>query len=367
MRAKNFVLLAIGLVPVFFTAYLLLFLFQLNASVGADYWVNDAYTYKDYRAKGMSSKKIIIIGGSNALFGINSEIIEKLTGYPVLNLATHAGLNMDYFCYKLEQYVGQEDIVVMPLEFSFYTTGENITDLFSNNMMSWGRDYLLQLPFTDFLKFVLVAEPDRVLAGVIKQVETKGVNYNLLTQKEIVNTLQKIWSTGDGKWRGYSYKSLNRFGDVNVALPLEYHKDSAYFKQGQEISSHFLKVYAKIEKLVRVNNGKLYLTYPVTMKNEKFDLGEMESRVRVKNLEKSLDAFDIKMYCNPALFNLDVEYFYNTNYHPNKYGALVRSENLAICLNRLEDTGDKREMSFKEAIERTTKLQKKYTNQLNKL
>lgn len=367
MRAKNFVILVIVFVPVLFTTYLLLFLFQLNASVSADYWVNDAYTYKDYRAKSMQSKKIIILGGSNALFGINSEVIEKLTGYPVLNLATHAGLDMDYLYYKLKQHIGQEDIVVMPLEFSYYTASDNITDLFSNNMMSWGRDYLLQLPFTDFLEFVLVAEPDRVLAGVVKQIETRGINHNLLTQKEVVDTLQKIWSTRDDKWRGYSYKSLNCFGDVNVALPLEYHKDSTYLKQGQEISSHFLKLYVKLEKLVRQHKGKLYLSYPVTMKNEKFDLTEMESRVRVKNLEKSLDAFDIKMYCNPALFNLDVEYFYNTNYHPNKYGALVRSENLAVCLNRLEDTDDKREMSFKEAIERTTKLQQKYTDKLNKL
>ncbi len=367
MRAKNFVILAIGLVPVFFAAYLLLFLFQLNASVGADYWVSDAYKYKDYRAKGMPSKKIIIIGGSNALFGINSEVIEKLTGYPVLNLASHAGLDMDYFYYKLKQHIGREDIVVIPLEFSYYTSSDNITDLFSNNMMSWGHDYLFQLPFTDFLKFVLVAEPDRVLAGVVKQVETKGVNHNLLTEKEVVDILHKIWSTEDDGWRGYSYKSLNRFGDVNVALPVEYHKDSAYFEQDQTISSHFLKVYAKIEKLVRQHNGKLYLTYPVTMKNKKFDLTEMKSRLKVKNLEKLLDAFNIKMYCNPALFNLDVEYFYNTDYHPNKYGALVRSENLAVCLNRLDDNGDKRQMSFEEAIERTTILQKKYTDQLNKL
>ena len=77
--------------------YLFLFFFQLNASVGADYWIDNAYKYKDHRAKSIQAKKIIIIGGSNALFGINSNIIEHVTGYPGVNLETHAGWDIDHF------------------------------------------------------------------------------------------------------------------------------------------------------------------------------------------------------------------------------------------------------------------------------
>lgn len=367
MRVKYFVLIGIGFIPIFFTIYLLLYFFQLNASVGADYWISNAYKYKDYRAKSIQSKKIIIIGGSNALFGINSEIIQRITGYPVLNLAMHAGLDMDYFYYKVKQHIKKEDIVVMPLEFTYYTQGDDTTNLFSNNMMSWGRNYLYQLSLTDFLKFFLVAEPDRVLVGAMKQIETKGKNLEALTQKKVVDSLQEIWSKEGEKWRGYSYKSLNHFGDVNVNLPVDNKTGSAYLNIDQNVSLHFLKVYTKIDRLVKENRGKLYLTYPVTMKTEKFDLSTIESRLKVDNLERSLNELNIKLYCNPALFNLDVGYFFNTDYHPNMYGALVRSENLATCLNRVENTNKERRLSFEEAIETTLVLQDKYAGLLKEL
>lgn len=367
MRAKYFVLIGIGSVPIFFIVYFLLFIFQLNVPVEADSWIDNAYKYKDYRAKKIQTKKIIIIGGSNALFGINSDLLENITGYPVVNLATHAGLDLDYYYYKLKGHIKRGDIVLIPLEFSYYMQNENITYLFSNNMMSWGKDYLYQLSLIELLNFFMMTEPERVLTGVVKQIETKGKKTDVLTQKEVVDSLHQLWSLEGEKWRGYSYKSLNTFGDINVALPNECKTKSSYLKEEQRVSLHFLKIYMKIDKLVKENEGKLYLTYPVTMKTDQFDLGSAKSRLKINTLERSLDKFDIKLYCNPALFNLDISYFYNSDYHPNKYGALVRSENLAMCLNQIEKSGKYRALSFEQAIKRTEVLQEKYADEVNKL
>lgn len=134
-------------------------------------------------------------------------------------------------------------------------------------------------------------------------------------------------------WRKYSYKSLNEFGDINVDMPVTYKKNVSYLSKSIIISKHFLNVYDKMIKLVKAKHRKLFLTYPVTIKNPSFDLSREESRKRIHAFETLLKKHNIDIKCHAAIFNLDKTYFFNTQYHTNKYSASIRSEKLAECLN----------------------------------
>src|SRR4051812_38842959 len=48
-----------------------------------------------YHASG-SGRKILIAGGSNALYGVDAAQIAEETGMPTVNFGTHAALNLDY-------------------------------------------------------------------------------------------------------------------------------------------------------------------------------------------------------------------------------------------------------------------------------
>lgn len=359
MSAKRFILLCLLFTGSLFIFYFSLFLFQLNAPVKAEYWVHDVYSYKEFKAKGISGKKIIVMAGSNGLFGINSEMIGSKTGYPVVNLSAHASIDLDFMYYKLKGVMGRGDVVVMPLEYTYYARNDKTTSFMSNNVMCWGDDYLFQLPLGRFMRFFIDAEPARVLKGVITRLESGGQNPKVKTDQEIIDSLHQIWDEEGVKWRGYSYTSLNRNGDFNVDKYIDKKMVGNYLRGRLNISSSFLKGYQKIEKLVRENSGQLYLVPPAMIRGQTFDLNRHEDRLKVEDLKSALLEHGITLYCNAALFTIDRAYFFDTHYHLNKYGALIRSENLGDCLKGLQEN-DSPLFSYEESIAKTILLEKKY-------
>lgn len=305
------------------------------------------------------------MSGSNSLFGINSQIIQKKLGYPVINLSVHVNLDIDYLYYKLQKNITQGDIVIMPLEFDIYTRNEKFSKWFFTNIISWGTDYLKFISNIDLLKFILNVDPSLILEGSIKQFKYDSSNSKVLSQKKVVDTLHKLWKDEGVKWRGYSYKSLNKFGDINANKVETYNENSDYLHESIHVSKHFLDVYDKITKLIKENNGTLYLTYPVTMKNKRFNLNTQESQKKINDLELALNTHNINIYCNAALFNLDRVYFFNSKYHPNKYGALIHSTNLSNCLHKIIKKKHTK-LSYSEAIIKVEKLQDKYINLVKK-
>ncbi len=365
MKPKNFLFSVFIFIFIFFSLYILLFFYQLGSPKNAEWWVNNMYYYKDFRAENIKQKKIIIIGGSNSLLGINSETIEEKTGYPVSNLSTHAALDMSFLYYKIKQHINEGDIVVLPLEFEYYSRNSEISDWFSTNMMAWGNNYLKQLSIKDLFIFFIIAEPAEVLKGAKRQLKNHSVNKKLLSKQTVLTNLNSLWKTNGEKWRGYSYKSLNKFGDISANETTSYTDDTIYLQKELKISSHFLNFYKKIEKLIEQHHGSLYLTYPVTIRNELFNLSNKETQERIALFEKSLAEHKINIQCNAALFNLEREFFFDTHYHTNKYGAIIRSDNLAFCLNKLTNKNITK-TSYSKAISMVNTLQNRYRDKVKK-
>ncbi len=363
MKSKNFILTSLLLIIVLVVMYIVLFFYQLKSPLKAEYWIQHSYLYKDYRAKNIKTKKIIIISGSNSLFGINSEKIKEKTGYETVNLAVHASLDIDFLYYKIKQVLKKGDIVVMPLEFGHYSRTDKISGWFSNNMMCWGKEtYLDRISIFELLKFIIITEPSRIVNGAITKIVADNKNEKLLSEKKVLETLTTLWKKDGVKWRGYSYKSLNKDGDINADMPNNgYTLGLNYISKDIKISNHFLEIYHKIKKLVEMKKATLYFTYPTTIGNEKFDLSMKEAQVRINNLEEKLNQYGIDIKCNAALFQLDKKYFFNTHYHLNKYGTLIRSETLGDCLGSLINKKYKK-LSYKESIQKVKKLEEKYIN-----
>ncbi len=366
MKAKQFIGTGFFFVVLFFLLYVLLFFYQLGAPVKSYYWIQHMYQYKDYRAKSLKGKKILILSGSNSLFGINSKLIQEKTGYPVANLAVNGGLDISFLYYKIKVHMNQGDIVVMPLEFQYYTPhSEKFTKEFSDGMMCWGVDYLKQLNYIDLLKFIIAAEPSRVIEGSIEQFRAGSVNTKVLSQQKVLDSLNKLWKEKGVKWRGYTHKSLNKYGEFNVDKAVTYVENYAYLDTNTTIPKHFLETYRKIKDLVKERNGTLILTYQPTLKNKDFNMSKQESQQRIENFETALSEHGIDIYCNAALFNLDRVYFFDRPEHTNKYGALIRSENLADCLQNILNE-ENTDLSYDEAFMRVKKLQNKYIDLVKK-
>ncbi len=333
MRAKTFVILFFSFLILFLFTYVGLFFFQLQAPVGADYWVKNACTFKEARSKSITVPKVIILGGSNVLFGISTEVLERELRRPVLNLGLHAGLDIDYLYYELEKNMSEGDIVILSLEYQYYYTTEQLTTLFVNNMMAWGTEYIKQLSLKRKLDFIVTADPERVVAGVLKKLQEKG-NKNIKSIAELQSSLEDEWKNGTTQWRGYSYKSMNKFGDINVDEISDVPTRTAYLTNDGNLSQYFLENYRNIYELVKKHNGQLLLVHPVTLKGDELDFSKRKSREKIKVFENMLLDYNITLYCEPSISNLERRFFFNTAYHPNINGAKLRSYALSKCLKQ---------------------------------
>lgn len=83
---------------------------------------------KHARLDSLPSPKIIIIGGSNATFGIDSERMEKAFCRPVVNMSIAGGLGFEFMSNQINDHFGEGDLVIASLEFSAYTNAVKDND-----------------------------------------------------------------------------------------------------------------------------------------------------------------------------------------------------------------------------------------------
>ena len=282
------------------------------------------YYMMEKKAKNIKKEKIIILAGSNAIFGINSPLLEKKTGYPVLNLSSHAALDLVFYNSVLERTMEEGDIVVMPLEFSFYFR-DKVSTVHVDEMTWWGGGYLDSYGLFDMLRTSNISS---VLAGRFKQFSRSKI------------TQQQVYSATNGKQISlnkqgyYSWQQLTENGEF-----LYKHKPTPHVQQMtvpyigiSDLSPRFLTNIKKTIDIINSKNGRLLLTYPVTMRNSLFNLKEKVSQDKLVALKKSLAQVDLDILCNPALFHYSMRFFLNTHYHLNYDGALLRTNNLASCI-----------------------------------
>lgn len=348
----------------FFSLYLFAFFYQINTNpLKSEMWIRYVYNVKENLSKKIHSKKIIIISGSNSLFGINSELIAKKLNIPVSNLSVHASLDIDYLFYIIKNNFNNGDIVVMPLEYPFYTR-KGLTDWFTNNITAWDEKYFFSLSIYEKIIFIINVQPKRILLGIRDKILGKTLQFH--DNNFAYENLVKIIENEGEKWRGYNFQSLNLHGDINVDQPLQFFKKNNFnLNHNPLVSEHFIKKYNKIKEFVESKNGKIFLVHPVTASNESYNLYRNKDQLMIKSFVEKIANLNIKIECNPGLFHMEDTFFFDTTSHPNKFGAIIRSENLATCINDLLNDKDKR-ISIEKALETTTILQNKYYLEVKK-
>ena len=371
MRPRNFFVIFVSVFLLLWIGYYGAFKYQLGAHVKAEWWLKNIYSYKEYIAKSSKSPRVIIVSGSNALIGIDSALIEKIVGRDVVNLALHAGLNVHFYSLLVEEHAGYGDTVVLPLEFHMYS--EKPTDWLINNMLAWGwEDYLSKLSGWEMLDFLADVPPLRVVEGIFKQ-----TGKNPVLDREVAVQKYHALATGVPRNDGqYVSSRLNSRGDylmehgITESLLRELENPIRYIQQNfddQEPSRLFLKGYQRLQKLQTQRALNLIFTWPATIRNAGFDLSVPAYRERIERFERWLAKAGIKIQCSPALFNLDAKYFFDTKYHLNRVGALIRSENLGNCIKTILGAGSEPNWSHGQALSIVQAQEARYAAEVERL
>jgi hypothetical protein len=80
---------------------------------------------KHARLKSAPSPRLILVGGSNLAFGINSEALGQALGREVVNMGLVGGLGLDFMLHEVAPAVRKGDLVLLSLEYDLFSGGFN--------------------------------------------------------------------------------------------------------------------------------------------------------------------------------------------------------------------------------------------------
>lgn len=145
----------------------------LPAPIVSEYWLRELIVIKTMLANSISSPRIIFLGGSSTLFGIDASQVEKTSGMPAVNMGLHAGMRLERVLLIGEQVVRRGDVVILLLEPNFYSCDENAwNDWQVGNALAWDRQYFDSLPLETRIGAIFSAGSltmmMRILAGNVE-------------------------------------------------------------------------------------------------------------------------------------------------------------------------------------------------------
>jgi hypothetical protein len=282
--------------------------------VNAENWLAVAQKRKKDRALSISGQKIIIVSGSNSLFGISAEEISQSTKIPTVNLSMHAGLSVEYMLNDAKTVLNKGDIVLLPLEYNLYISKAEITEMYLKHIISNDTRYF----WNDLNHFQQIQH--------LLQLSNSDIFDSLF----INNNREEIWEglkIRASKKKCYSGFLLNDYGDelcnVNVK-PSKKLIDKFNLPADNKYEIDKTGSIRDFINWCQRKQVKILPLYPVTLEDEKFYQPEYKSFFEtIKNFYKQQG---VSILGDPYEATLPNDLMFNTAYHPNSQGREVRTQ-----------------------------------------
>ncbi|MBA1419971.1 MAG: hypothetical protein FAF03_03690 [Epsilonproteobacteria bacterium] len=278
-------------------------------------WVDDVYEKKRNIAQSIKTKKIILVSGSNALFGVDSRMLEDTFKLPVVNYSVNAGIELPLTLFKAQEVIHKGDTVIMPLEYPMYsydgTAGVQMIDY----LLAREPKYFTKLTLQEQFYIVWHITVNRIIEGYIDSENTpvtKGI-YGA----HHVNVY------GDQIKTEIKYRSKKMYKDMlktHLTNPEAYGVTYDQNNLGWIYLEEFVKWCEDREvKVIFMPSTIMQDSSYFTSKKEKWFYSHIAEVVRNKGWNYIGDPYDY-MY--------DKELYFNTNFHLIDSARKMRTEKM---------------------------------------
>ena len=300
------------------TALFFLVLFVILFTLGRNYHLRGQNS--DYLAsiidkhamlKETKPPRLILAGGSNVAFGIDSKLLQDSLGIPVINLGLHVGLGLDFILNELEDIAMNGDIVVVSPE---YTIGTTANYPLLANTVSF---------FPEAGRYCNVSPVERIESYFQEELHTNLVaNFTFIADRFSHSQIPDESNTI------YSRHSFNQYGDMTG------HLDQLPPRPLHDTGMLFISKKANVERLnkfAHVTAGRkirVFFAYP-SYAASCYHLHTGKIRRYEEYVRKNLK---IPVLGTPSDFVFEDNLFYDTAYHLNREGRHQRTIRLLKLL-----------------------------------
>ena len=265
------------------------------------------------RLKEIEEPKIIVVGGSSVAFGLDSELLAETVGMPVVNFGLYATLGTKIMMDLSKANVNAGDLVILAPEMD-----EQTLSLYFN------AEAALQGMESDWsMLFHISGENFSELAGGVYEYVTAKIKYlrnGLLDPAGV-----------------YNRASFDTYGDIVYPRPhntmlLGYDPNMTIELTPSIFAQEFVDYVNAYTAYCRQRGATVYFDFPPMN----------ASAMAASNTEDALFDFcsylyenlDCKVIGNVNDYIIEENYFYDSNFHLNDSGVILRTSLLAHDINR---------------------------------
>ena len=284
-------------------------LYQIGAPTVTSRTFYELDTIKSTFAKSIKTPKVLIVSGSNSLFGISSQMITQETGIPAVNTSIQAGFGINYMLYRTRELAKNGDIVLLPLEYELYMSGALPSNVVVDYVFAHDSKYLLTHPW-----FIALLSFERLALGISTKIHSSPIESAY--QSRIINL------SGDITTNQETNITVNDRKKLDATTPFKI-KEFTY-------SSFELRSIKQFSDWCYSNKIKLITTWPSTIWFESYKQPNYQGFFQ--NIKNFYNSINVPVIGNYRDFMYDKSMFYDTVYHLNDRGRRYRTRQLIKLL-----------------------------------
>lgn len=295
-------------------------------------------SHKVRRLDSVGEPKVVVLGGSSVAFGLNTPLLEDMTGMPVVNFGLYATLGTKLMLDLSRHAIGEGDIVVLAPELDRQTLS-----LYFNAEATWqGVDSNMKL-----LRYIAKDNYTDMIGGAADYLSAK-LDYRLHTPPDPEGV--------------YNHASFNDYGDIfyprpynvmtfwyDISMPLTFDPEM--------YDPEFLDYLNDYIEFCGEQGARVCYSFP-PMNQSAVAAGTTEETY------EALYAFlcenlDCEVIGSPENYIMEAKYFYDSNFHPNAAGAKHHTAHLGEDLRRFMGLTELYSVELPEPEERPADFGKK--------
>ena len=269
------------------------------------------------RLNGIKEPKVIVVGGSNVAFGLDSSLLEQHIGMPVINFGLYAALGTKVMMDLSKANINEGDIVILAPEMD-----EQTLSLYFN------AEAALQGIESDWnmLRYI-PKENYSDLAGGIYAYTTSKIKY--------------LHSGPPDPEGVYNRDSFNEYGDIIYARPhntmlLGYDPTKAIELVPALFDQAFMDYVNEYTAYCKHQGATVYFSFPPMNASAMAPSNDADSLLDFCCF--LYESLACKVISNVNDYIIEENYFYDSNFHLNDSGAILRTSLLAHDINRARGT-----------------------------
>lgn len=247
------------------------------------------------------SPRVILVGGSNLAFSIDSKMVSDSLGINVVNMGLHASIGLRYMLDSIEKYLRYGDtVIVMPEYSQFYTS-------YNGKVEALPSAFLYSLDFNPSI--LNLSQIMTVISGI-----PNHVLGNIVTLK--------------GEWT-YSANNFNKFGDEVSHRQEKSRKIHIFSPPQTKINMNDLEDFTSKINDIKNIGCHIMLMWPITIETNYI------SHLRIiDEISKELEKKNLNFSVNSDYFVQPDSMAFDTPYHLNGIAAEESAKRLITILKK---------------------------------